>query len=287
MAHFKSLTALALISILATTAKSEPLMVDSFESGDMSATNSDGFEWGRNNRTSVVTKKAVVYNNGNKNVTIPSGRNWDPKSGEHSLRFRYSAGSPMTEQRFNLGKHYNDLWLTYWLKVPLNFTQGSKNNKFLSLWPSNYDRAGTVTWQTRPNGTGGANLVYQDGGVTSRETGSTPFISVPESRGRWMHIAVHVRASSGPTANDGTIQLFRKWAGENTYTKIHEKLNADTWDSISNKQGISKGYIMGWANDPYDINTEWLLDDFAIHTESPISNINSGKRPNSPVLDIQ
>lgn len=286
MAHFKHFTALALASFLASAANGEPLIVDSFESGDMSATNEDGFDWGRNNRTSVVTADGVVYSNGEKDIAIPSGRDWEPKVSDHSLRFRYPAGEPMAEQRFNLGRHYNDVWVTYWIRVPINFTQGSQNSKFLSLWPSTYDRAGTVTWQTRPNGSGGANLVYQDGGVTSGEADSTPFIAVPDDRGRWMHVAAHVKAASGPNENDGTIQFFRRWE-ESSYTKIHEKLNADTWDDSGDMQGISQGYIMGWANDPYDQDTEWLLDEFAVHTQSPIDNFALSNKPNPPVLTLK
>ncbi|MDK8464260.1 hypothetical protein [Marinobacter sp. SS13-12] len=285
--QFKYFTALALASLLAGAANGETLIVDSFESGDMSATNEDGFDWGRNNRTSVVTAEGVVYSNGDKDIAIPSGRDWGPKDGNHSLRFRYPAGEPMAEQRFKLGKHYKDVWVTYWIRVPINFTQGSQNSKFLSLWPSTYDRAGTVTWQTRPNGSGGANLVFQDGGVTSGEADSTSFITVPDDRGRWMHVAAHIKASSGPTAKDGTIQFFRRWEGESSYTKIHEKLNADTWDDSSEMQGISQGYIMGWANDPYDQNTEWLLDEFALHTQSPIDNLAFSNKPNPPVLTLK
>lgn len=287
MTYLKPLVVLTLTTFLATTAYGEPIFVDSFESGDMSATNDHGFEWGRNNRTSIATADTVVYNNGTRENPINSDQNWDPKDGEHSLRFRYPAGEAMAEQRFNLGTHYEDVWVSYWIRIPLNFTQGSKNSKFLSLWPATYDRAGTVTWQTRPNGAGGANLVYQDGGVTNGETDSTSFISVPDDRGRWMHVVAHVKASSGPHANDGTIQFFRRWEGEGSYTKIHEKLNANTWDDTSNVQGISEGYIMGWANDPYNQDTEWLLDEFAVHTQSPIENVALSNKPNPPVLTLR
>lgn len=285
--QLKYFTALAVASLFAGAAPAEPLILDSFESGDMSATNEDGFDWGINNRTSIVTAESVVYNNGERSIAMPSGRNWEPRTGGHSLRFRYPAGEPMAEQRFKLGTHYRDMWVTYWIRVPVNFTQGSKNSKFLALWPSTYDRAGTVTWQTRPNGSGGANLVYQDGGVTKGETDSTSFISVPDDRGRWMHVAAHVKAASGPDANDGAIQFYRRWEGEGSYTKIHEKLNADTWDDTSTRQGISKGYILGWANDPYDVDTEWLIDDFAIHTQSPLDNFSFSNKPNPPVLTLK
>lgn len=280
------IAATALTLALSTQAKAEEVFVDSFESGDMSATSDHGFGWGRNNRTSVVTSQAAVYNNKEIYNVPPGDPDWEPKSGEHSLRFRYPAGEYMAEQRFNLGKHYEDLWLSYWIRVPVNFTHGSLNNKFLSIWPEEYDRAGTVTWQTRPNGTGGANLVYQDGGVTGGETGSTQFISVPGDRGRWMHVVARVKAATSSNSNDGVIAFYRRWEDEASYSKIHEKLDADTWDDSSSEQGISQGYVLGWANDAYNTDTEWLVDQFSVHTKSPISNSSTESKPNPPVLTL-
>jgi hypothetical protein len=290
MPHIKHLAALALASLLASAANGEPLIVDSFESGDMSATNEDGFSWGNNNRTSVVTADAAVYNNGPIENPIGNSQNWDPKDGEHSLRFRFSANEYMAEQRFDFGKHYSDVWIAYWLRVPINFTQGNLNSKFLALWPQNYDRAGTVTWQTRPNSAGGASLLYQDGGVTSGETGATSFISVPGDRGRWMHVVARVKAASGPDTRDGIIQFYRRWEDGTSYELLQEKTSADTWDDESAEQGISQGYILGWANDPYDVSTEWLLDQFSVHTSSPIADflatISQGSPPSPPILKL-
>jgi hypothetical protein len=287
MTQIKHLTALALVTLLASAANGEPLFVDSFEFGDMSATNADGFDWGNNNRTSVVTADTVVYNNGPIENPIGSSQNWDPKDGQHSLRFRFSANEYMTEQRFDFGKHYSDVWIAYWLRVPTNFTHGNLNNKFLSVWPNTYDREGTVTWNTRPNGTGGANLVVSDGGVLRAEALSTPFINVPNDRGRWMHVVVRVKSASGPDANDGIFQLHRRWENEESYAKIHEKMNADTWDNSAAEQGISQGYIMGWANDAYAEDTEWLLDVFSLYTSSPMEENAMQSRPTPPVLKIE
>ncbi|MBS8230993.1 hypothetical protein [Marinobacter salarius] len=282
--HLLAAAALAMASALPVQA--ERVFLDSFESGDMSSTNSQGFDWGRNNRTSVVTEEAAVYNNG-EIYNIPSGDpDWSPKTGDHSLRFRYSSGQPMTEQRFDLGAHYRDVWIAYWIRVPNNFVQGSLNSKFLSVWPETYDREGTVTWNTRPNGRGGSNLLVSDGGVVRGEDLSTPFIEVPGDRGRWMHVVARLKSASGPNAHDGIIQLYRRWEGDDSYTVIHDKRTADTWDNTTGTQGISQGYILGWANDPYSNDTEWLLDDFSVHTSSPLDDIAPENRPNPPTLTL-
>jgi hypothetical protein len=265
------------------TAKAEVTFYDDFESQRMDAAttkalpiNLNGFTWSSNNRTSVVRDEwdfdpsggRVVWSSGVVN-TFVAGRDWRTRiGGGHHLRFRYPAGQEWTEQRFSLGTHYNDIWIAYWIRVPINYTHGSANNKFLALWVGSkgYDTYGSVIWNTRPDGKGGANLVYQDGGSLRGENGRTLFISVPADRGRWMQVVIHVQSASGPDAQDGVIQLYRRWAGETSWTTIHNYQSADTWNGGSQTQGISHGYLMGWANHPYDVDTEWLIDDFKIST---------------------
>lgn len=252
---------------------------DGFEPQNMSTTNTDGFAWSVNNATSIVTMNptcgpppgtsTVVYNNGVACVNV-AGEDWFAKTGDHSLRFRYGAGSNMSEQRFALGKNYPEIWLSYWIRVPVNFTypSGGSNNKWLALWvgSTGYDQLGDVTWQLRGNGTG-ANVVYQDGGVLVGEvTGNgNNFISTAD-RGRWMHVVYQVISASSSTATNGTIRFYRRWDGDTNYTLIHEKLNANTYNPAQATQGISHGYIMGWANSPYPESTSWLLDDFKVAT---------------------
>lgn len=267
-----------------TSQSAEPnLLRDGFESADMSTDagfNAAGFVWEQNNRTSVVTTEpacdglvtgdpTVVFSNGPLCNGPIEGRDWTAREGDHSLRFRYPGGEEMSEQRFNFGDgHYPELWVRYWLRVPTAFTHGGANNKLLALWVDTYDIQGDVTWQTRPDGAGGANVVYQDGGVTSGETDPTPFIAVPEDRGRWMQLAAHYASASSVDAHDGVIELYRRWDDETEWTLLHQKLDADTFEIGSAEQGIGRGYFMGWANDPYDSDTEWLLDDVEMSTTS-------------------
>lgn len=242
----------------------------------MSTTNQDGFSWGRNNRTSIVTMNpicgelqpddaTVIYNNGVICNGPIKGRDWKAYEGHNSLRFRYAAGKNMAEQRFTLGDRYMpEFWMRYFIRVPNNFYHGSLNNKFLAIWVDTYDVPGDVTWQTRPAGNGSANLVFQDGGVTVGESDPTPFISVPDDRGKWMEIIIHYRSASSSNASDGIIELYRKWVGNPNYELIHRKTNANTFEVGAAKQGVHQGYIFGWANDPYNDDTEWLLDNVEI-----------------------
>lgn len=296
------LTAATLLSA-ATATSAAPTLVDGFESENMSApsgpapaVNTSGFRWLQLNYTTVVKTLSgtltKVWGASGTMTQALTGSNHTCKVGTSCLRFYYPAGNNMSEQRFALGKYYNDLWIRYWIRVPANYSHGSLNNKFLSLWVNTYDTSGTVTWQTRPAGGGSSNIVVQDGGVTGAETQSTPFISVPADRGRWMQVVIHVKSASSSGARDGVIQFYRKWDGETSFKKLHEKLNASTWQSGSASQGIAYGYLMGWANDPYDVNTEWLVDDFTVAADSLLNGSTSTPTPSAsppaaPILRVQ
>lgn len=296
--HLRS--ALIATAILSTSqiGHSAPTFFDGFESRNTSAPaspppaiNTSGFRW-RDMHYSYI---GGVVNGTSSSIYSAAGAindRWTDhdlacKSGTYCLQFRFNAGGDMAEQRFDLGRSYPELWLSYWIRVPFNFTHGSMNNKWLALWTSVYDGPGTITWQTRPNGNGGANLVVQDGGVQQTEDLRTPFIRVPEDRGRWMQIVVRAKASSAAAANDGIIQLFRRWEGETSFAKIHEKLNARFYQGGA---GIKAGYLMGWANDPYRELTFWLVDDFTVSESSLLSSASNppeDKTPNAPTLSVQ
>jgi len=294
MAKLNRLTALAFAALLAGAANGDPLIVDSFESGDMAATNADGFDWGRNNRTSIVTSEAVVYNNGEKNIAIPSGRDWDPKHGEHSLRFRYAAGTNMAEQRFDMGKGYPEIWMSFWLKVPINFTHSSaspNNQKLFRLFMDGYSQRGegsTVGMSFRANGEGGSNFFAKVGSgdftIVGGDIGSVPFIKVPDDRGRWMKLVVHVKSESQPGLGDGVMEVWRKWENESSYSKTHDLRNKPI-KLDSKVGGFAAGYLMGWANAPYSKDTEFLIDQFVLSKDSLLSDstdLPQAKRPSPP-----
>lgn len=259
------------------------LVVDTFESVDFSSPNGPapaknvaGFEWYNLTAISLVDGDGYVVRNGNDEPVsigpLPE-REWENGpgyTGNTAMRCRYAAGENMAEVSFRLASYYTELWWRRWVKVPINFTHGSLNNKWFSIFPTRatYDEAGTTTFQTRPNGNGGANAVYQDGGVTSGEAGSTPYISVPADRGRWMQIVYHLKWASSNTANDGIIKHWRRWEDETDFTLIHSKTNAQLYNT-TDSNGMKEGFIFSWANDPYDADTEFLMDDVEIST-SPL-----------------
>jgi hypothetical protein len=296
MAQLRHLTLLALVSLLASPASGESLIVDSFESGDMSATNQDGFNWGENNRTSVVTAEGVVYNNGRIDVAIPSGRDWEPKDGEHSLRFRYGAGQHWAEQRFNLGNGYEDIWLRYWVRVPINFEHGTgelSNNKFFSMWMDAYSSKGegaTVFWNFWRDSDGGSSITvaYNDGnyGPSGGQAQRKKFIRVPDDRGRWMEVVFNAKASTSADSLDGYIGFWRRWEGEQEFTQLHEVQGVNLATPAEVPNGWANGYLMGYANASYATDTEWLIDDFEVATHSLLST-SKLTAPNPPILKVE
>lgn len=253
---------------------SEPnLFADGFESGNLTASsatlNTNNFAWGTGDRTSVLYQDGAtahrVYPTQYAN-SWTDGRDVTAKNGTYSLGVEYEAAVNMAEQRFSFDAE-QDLWVRYWVRVPPNFYQGTLNNKFFSIWGSTYDAVGTVTWQTRPSTGGSANLVVQDGGVISSEEQSTPFIDVSTDLNRWMQVVIHVKNATGSGANDGVMELWRRWENETEFTQIHSKTNgSNQWESGT--LGYRNGYLQGWANDAYDENTWFLIDDFEMSTES-------------------
>ncbi|GAA0839883.1 hypothetical protein GCM10009113_04080 [Marinobacter szutsaonensis] len=271
----------ALTIWMSNSAVSAPIFKDSFETGDLQSTNSTGFFWqGSGGRTAVVTEAA--------------------KDGNYSLLFNYPAGEPWTEQRFSLGSSYPDLWVSFWIRVPQNFyhpATSPSNNKFFAIWMDDYSSKGdgpTAFWNIFSNGSGGSQIAYsysegsyQVGGPQSQ---FKEFIRVPDDRGRWMKVVIHVKASSTPGESDGVIELWRRWENESEFTKYHEDTNANLPIPSGGPDGWSVGYLMGWANAEYESETKWFLDEFVVSDSSLINgDVGSGSSvaPNPPELDVQ
>lgn len=288
----------SLLIALPLTAMAGNILNDSFESGDMSAPGDHSFSWSNNNGTSVVTMDPgplVVWNNGPRNNSVEGDeRDWNAFDGDYSLRARYGAGGSWTEQRFSIGSAHQELWMSFWLRVPVNFhhqnPSTSANNKLLSLWMDDYSAKGdgsTVNMEFRPDGSGNSRFYVKTTkgryNVTGGDQGSVSFISVPEHRGKWMNLVIRVVAESSEDKSDGTVEVWRKWEGESSYTKTHDRTNQPLRLPASGPQGFSNGYLMGWANASYEVDTEFLIDDFKLSTESLLNiETRSPSRPSPP-----
>jgi hypothetical protein len=286
-----AITAISAAALLTTSLSfATTLVVDGFESKNLSAVNgsagvvnTNGFSWGGTNYTSVVgmvNNLATRVFNGSVINEVLQGSDFTCYVGTYCLRFRYPAGEYMAEQRFDIGTARPELWMSYWIRVPKNFTHPSttpNNQKFLALWMDGYEGQGdgpTAWLSFFNNGSGGSTL-----GVTysiGQHTGSLayqqfkPFITVPSDRGRWMQIVFHIKAATNRSSNDGVLETWRRWSNETSFTKFHEVRNANMAPSPSGPNGWKAGYLMGWANGAYSSETEWLIDDFRISTDDSL-----------------
>jgi hypothetical protein len=293
----KILFVYGLIGLIHTPTNADIVLHEDFESGNMSnTTNSDGFRWSGNNRTSVVTidpdcdvwpygTSVAVYNNGaicNENLGV--GSDWEAKNGKNSLRFRYPAGEEWTEQRWSSGVGYRTLWVAYWVRVPSNFTRtntigGTSNNKWIWFGQGakqdvySINNSANVWVRDLKNGDN-INVDFQyinpkDGNYATTSSYSN-FITTAD-QGRWMHIVYQLKMSSVNGAGDGALVMYRKWEDEGAYTKIISDENIDLHSGSVGLEGFAGGYLFGYANGTYAVDTDWLLDDFLISDTSLFS----------------
>ena len=287
-----------------TTAGAEVIFSDSFESSDMLATNPDGFSWDKNNKTSVVTQDAVdgpvaIYNNGTiynpHDPLMPDGsiRDWTAKDANNSLRFRYSAGDPWTEQRYDFGKGYPELWVAYWIRVPKNYVRGpifngGGNNKWFNIqmapMTSVYYQDPTVSriemqdWTNSDDaGSMDLNIQFRNGSDGKyRSSASYRNFVTPADAGRWMHLIYYLKTSKTTSSTDGILRLYRRWEDENRYTLTNEIVDLNVGIGAGSVSagylGWGGGYLMGYLNSPYTNDTEWLLDSFTVSNTSLLPN---------------
>jgi len=254
-----------------TLASGELLVSDSFESGDMSTTSAAGFRWSDTKTTSVVTADTEVFVTSPVNHPAPKTSRWEAKTGDHALMLRYDAGRSWTEQKFHLREAQPEIWMSFWLRVPTNYSHpkvegANDNQKLFRLWMDGYGQKGdgsTVGMSFRGDGHGGSYFFAKIAG--SGDKGRVPFIKIPGDRGKWMHLVVHVDSESSPGEKDGLMEVWRKWDGDSDYTKTHDFKDQPIKLS-STKKGFASGYLMGWANAVYPVDTEFLLDDFKLST---------------------
>ena len=280
-----------------TLASGESIVFDSFESGDFSAQSAPGFKWSTNSAlTSIVTSTTELFRKSLINEPAPEGSQWEAKNGEHALRLLYPAGKHWTEQKFYLSEPQQEIWIQYWIRVPTNYAHtdvSSNNNKFFALWMDEYSGKGagaTVFWNTwRDDSDGGSKLAfsYNEGGYdrSSGQIRHVKFIEVPEDRGRWMQVLYNIRASSTADSSDGYVAFWRRWEGEQEFTRLQEVTDIKLMVPPGGPNGWSAGYLMGYANATYAEDTEWLIDDFVVATHSLLSHSNLDL-PNSPILEV-
>ncbi|MGO1500829.1 MAG: hypothetical protein ACTHWH_06050 [Marinobacter sp.] len=261
-----------------------PVVFDGFESGTLTdpELNTVGFKWSSTS-SQIVTENdgpLMVYDDGEVVSKRPDDmtRQWSPISGNNSMMMDYAPGSNWVEQRFYLpDPGMNGMWIAWDLKVPHNFYHVSKekssgeNQKLLRMWTDKYSGsagASKVGLSYRPQDEDGSSYYFTKlfGPNTNGGDGKrVEFIKVPRDLGRTMRIVVKVKFDSELDAEDGSFEVWRKWHDEDHYTKdfTHDPVGISKSQS-ENISGFAAGYLLGYANSPYEVQTDFLIDNFSI-----------------------
>ena len=124
---------LLIIFLIIFSIKAKILVEDDFSSGDLSKRGPDGFKWTDKTYTQVTNKVGYGSSNG--------------------LVFQYPNTSYWSEQRFSLNMSYPEIWVQYFIRVPVNYFHAKvnpSNRKFFALWMDDYSSKGdgpTVVWE--------------------------------------------------------------------------------------------------------------------------------------------
>ena len=249
----------AMSSVLAVTAtfstSGSVLFQDDFESGNLSKTQG-GARWGGSTSAQVVNVR--------------------PNTGTYSLRMTFS-GVPdgedsFSEQRFELGGRYTDVWIKYDLYIPSNYyhrTQNpdSANNKsFVHLWAGDYSGgpgfgAGYEIW---PDGTGAGNLAFHpfrpDQGHLDDNLRNSRGIELSD-RGTWIEITSQIKNATSAN-NDGEARVWKRRQGSTTKELIYEQTGLPIYNADGNF--MERGYLLGWSNSGFLETTVFYIDNFVI-----------------------
>jgi hypothetical protein len=266
------------------------IVVDGFESGDFSSPGYPEFGWSNGSTARNIVSMTAGGDPVSVFTSVPDGtvyagdpRDWTANSGDNSLRVRYVAGQNWQEQDFSWpGAPLTEMWLAFDLRVPVNFDHQPSSNPDARLMNNNkllrvYTGSGGTTVglsfrrTTRELADGPGNSYYfgkvfsdpANGG----DFGNTPFITIPSDRGRWMRIILRAKLSSTDTAKDGIFQVWRKWENEANFTLEMDRLDYMPPSQVVGEEGFNTGYIMGYANATYAVDTEFLIDNFVISAD--------------------
>jgi hypothetical protein len=196
---------------------------------------------------------------------VPAGRSgW-------GIRFRYgpeaSGSDSSAEQRFNMGQDLSELWLEYDIWIPANFAlraDSPANNKFLALWPTSYSTVGDtyVVTEFERNGTDtsrarmlGYGDMFYNNGTTIRSGDAvmnSNFINAAKA-GTWNTVRVHYRLASGAGQTDG---VYEGWLNGDLMWR--SRTDWQFWSTGGNNF-VRNGYLMGWANSGYTLETDFFI----------------------------
>ena len=259
-----------------------PFFQDNFDNG--AKTNLNGFRW--TDASAVAVTDANAF------------------SGNHALQFRFGPNAvgkdAWAEQRFDMGKYLNEVWIEYMLFVPSNFmhrNDGPSNNKFLRLWRDSYANANTQSVGMEFDPTvakglsGPVSAIRPMAKIGKADTTGMPIATLgafkagnrgpdgktkiksliaigpthPIALGKWTRIRFHFKLSSARLKSDGVYQM---WANDSLLVNAQ---NQPFWNarSVPADASFRNGYLLGWANSGFTDRTLLFIDDVKFYDSNP------------------
>jgi|GEM_PF-917180 len=265
--------------LLAGQAAAGIIFQDDFETGDLSK-NQAGAHWGASNHGTID------------NLRVSNGR---AKTGQYSLEFTFHGDANIdadawSEQRFELGGRYAEIWMKYDIYVPANYnyrmpTTGA-NNKFMTLWGGAYaGPALGIGWETEALGDGTGYITFHNAfpdqthrwdPIRYQRTDTRTFGLT--DRGTWVEIIVQTKAASVAN-NDGEARVWKRPQGSSTRTLIFEQTGMNTYNAAGNF--FERGYLLGWSDSGYAETTVFYIDNVVI-SDTPIDVSGGATGGNTP-----
>jgi hypothetical protein len=277
--------ALAFVAGVAITAPASATVIfqDDFEASALNARPSKtmgGARWADNNSTSVSSTLA--------------------KTGSRSLRFDFQGNTNLnedafSEQRFELGGQYREVWISYDLYIPDNYfhrvANGSSNNKGLVfLWSGEYSGETSTGLHFWPIGSGSSQISVDRNSNNSAVghilTGNVDLDRRPAAQGgdlgRWVNFVIRARTAD-VSASNGVVQVWKDGK------QIVNHTNLNNWSRTKNY--FERGYLLGWANSGFNQNTTLYIDNVKMGTteadvKSTTTPTPSAAPPAAPVLRV-
>jgi len=241
----------------ATSASAQPLFVDGFESGNRSHTE-NGIRWTDPTRTSVNSVQ--------------------PQAGSYALEFFYPAAADgqdsFSEQRFDLGGNFPEIWLKYDVYIPANYYHrrqaASANNKsIVTLWSGSYGASASdqfLGFEHWPSGDGNSRISIHPGpgrNDMGHTMTSALFVDRARDLGKWIEWIVHIKVASSAN-NDGVVQVWKRTEGYNRELVININ-DLNNYTSYNNL--FTTGYLLGWSNSGFAEDTMLYIDNVVISRE--------------------
>ena len=213
------------------------------------------------------TPPQTIAGSGNDEFTWTGGKEISDTQafeGDNSLLFSFGRDQA---QGFELASLRTEVTIEFRLYIPSDYyhrTTGvgyeGANNKFLRIWPVNYTDVEKVGFSTgiQAGGLGESTLLVEfsneeaTSAAPAAQSTVADFITVAD-RGQWMNIKMQITAATASTP--GYVSMYKNGSlffERETVTRGYDEV------------GFGAGYLLGYANTGFEVQTLVYIDSFSI-----------------------